>query len=152
MAHVEGEIIINRPVEEVFDFVADARNEPRYNRAMVRTELITEEPIGAGSRFHAVMTGQGRSADMTIEFTTYERPRRLGSSTHLSTMEIDGMLTFEPVPAGTRMRWFWDLHPHGAPKFLTPLVTYIGERQEKGLWTGLKRYLESREVPVPSPG
>lgn len=31
MAHVEGEIIINRPVEEVFDFVADERNEPHYN-------------------------------------------------------------------------------------------------------------------------
>lgn len=26
MARVEGEIIINRPVEEVFDFVADERN------------------------------------------------------------------------------------------------------------------------------
>jgi hypothetical protein len=31
MVRVEGEIVINRPVEEVFDFVADERNEPRYN-------------------------------------------------------------------------------------------------------------------------
>jgi hypothetical protein len=29
MAHIEGEILIRRPVEEVFDFVADERNEPR---------------------------------------------------------------------------------------------------------------------------
>jgi hypothetical protein len=32
---IGGEIFINRPVEEVFDFVADARNEPRYNPRML---------------------------------------------------------------------------------------------------------------------
>jgi hypothetical protein len=31
VAHIEGEIVIDRPVEEVFDVVADERNEPRYN-------------------------------------------------------------------------------------------------------------------------
>jgi hypothetical protein len=32
---------------------------------------------------------------MTIEFPGYDRPTRLGSSTRLSTMDIDGMLTFQ---------------------------------------------------------
>ena len=31
MAKIEGQILIGRPVEEVFDFVADSRNEPQYN-------------------------------------------------------------------------------------------------------------------------
>ena len=52
MAPVEGEIIINRPVEEVFDFVADERNEPHYNPRMVRAEKISEGQIGSGTRFH----------------------------------------------------------------------------------------------------
>jgi uncharacterized protein YndB with AHSA1/START domain len=30
MAKIEGQILIGRPVEEVFDFVADSRNEPQY--------------------------------------------------------------------------------------------------------------------------
>jgi hypothetical protein len=29
--HVQGDIVINRPIDEVFDFVADERNEPQYN-------------------------------------------------------------------------------------------------------------------------
>ena len=29
MAHIEGETIIGRPPEMVFDFVADERNEPK---------------------------------------------------------------------------------------------------------------------------
>jgi hypothetical protein len=52
MARVEGEITISRPVEEAFDFVADERNEPRYNAHMVRAEQISEGPIGEGTRFH----------------------------------------------------------------------------------------------------
>ena len=32
MAHIDGEITIARAPETVFDFVADERNEPRFNR------------------------------------------------------------------------------------------------------------------------
>ena len=49
MARMKGEIIINRPVEEVFDFVADERNEPRDNPRMLRAEQISEGPIGLGT-------------------------------------------------------------------------------------------------------
>jgi hypothetical protein len=51
MARVEGEIVINRPVQEVFDFIADGRNEPRYNPRMVRAEQISTGPIGLGTQF-----------------------------------------------------------------------------------------------------
>lgn len=42
---------------------------------------------------------------MTIEFTEFDRPRRLASSTHSRLMDTVGALTFEPVAGGTRMRW-----------------------------------------------
>jgi hypothetical protein len=35
MAKIEGQILIRRPVDEVFDFVADSRNEPSFNPAPV---------------------------------------------------------------------------------------------------------------------
>ena len=37
--------------EEVFDFVADERNEPIYNPNILVSEKVTAGPIGAGSRF-----------------------------------------------------------------------------------------------------
>jgi len=74
---VEGNIVIDRPLEEVFDFVADERNEPRYNSHMTRAEKISPGPIGVGTQFHSVMTGLGGTADMTIEFTAFERPKRI---------------------------------------------------------------------------
>ena len=143
MARVEGEIIINRPVEEVFDFVADERNEPRYNPRMIRAEQISDGPIGVGTRFHTELKAIGRTMPMMVEFTGFERPWRLASVTHSSMMMTEGALTFEQVPTGTRMRWSWDVRPRGALLVMTPLVGGIGRRQEKGIWSSLKRLLES---------
>ena len=91
MARVEGEIVIYRPVEEVFDFVADERNEPRYNPRMLVAEQISEGPIGLGTRFRTDLETTGRTMSMIVEFT--ERPRRLASVTRSSMMETEGALT-----------------------------------------------------------
>jgi uncharacterized protein YndB with AHSA1/START domain len=152
MARIEGEIMINRPVEEVFDFVADERNEPRYNPDMVRAEMLTPEPVGLGSRFRAEMRTRPRPVVMTVEFTGYDRPRRLSSTTRLATMDIQGALTFDPVPGGTRMRWSWDVAPRGLLKLMSPLVVRVGARQERAIWTGLKQLLEAREAPTSAGG
>ena len=113
MAHVEGSIVINRPADDVFDFVADQRNEPRYNPQMRRAEKITEGPIGVGTLFRAETASWGRPVEMVIEVTIYEPPRRLEQSTTLSSMNLHGGLTFDSVPGGTRMRWSSELEPLG---------------------------------------
>jgi hypothetical protein len=90
--------------------------------------------------------------EMTTEFTGYERPRRLALTSHLSTMEVRGGLTFDPVAGGTRMRWSWDVAPRGLLKLATPVVARIGVRQERASWTGLKRLLEAKEAPTSAGG
>jgi len=100
MTRVEGEITISRPVEDVFDFVADERNEPRYNPRMVRAEQISEGPIGLGTRFRAELKAAGRTMPMIVEFTRFERPRLLGSMTRSSMMETEGALIFDAVAGG----------------------------------------------------
>lgn len=142
MTHVEGQIIIRRPVDEVFDFVADERNEPRYNPQMRHAEKITSGPIGVGTTFRAVIVSRGQRVVTTVTYTEFERPWRLTSTTHLSSMDIEGTLTFEPVPEGARMRWYWLLKAHGLLKLIGPLVARAGRSQEEANWSGLKRYLE----------
>jgi hypothetical protein len=143
MARVEGEIIIRRPAEEVFDFVADERNEPRFNSRMLDASQISDWPIGLGTRFRAELSTMGRTMPMTVEFTGYERPWRLASLTRSSMMETEGALTFESVPDGTRMRWSWEVRPRGVLRLMAPVVGAIGRRQERSIWGNLKRLLES---------
>ena len=98
MARVEGEIVIARPVEEVFDFVADERNEPRYNPRMVRAEQVSSGPIGPGTQFHTELKTMGRTMPMAVQFTRFERPRLLASRTTSSMMETEGSLTLGAAP------------------------------------------------------
>jgi len=142
VARITGEIVIERPPTEVFDFVSDERNEPRYNPEMLSVEKLTEGPIGRGTQFRAQMRSGKRTLPMLLEFTTFERPSRLGSHSTFSGVSIDGELTFEPLHGGTLMRWTWDVAPKGAMRLLAPLVTYMGRRQEQRIWSELKRYLE----------
>ena len=143
MTLIEGEIVIHRRVEDVFDFVADQRNEPRYNPQMLSAEQVSGGPIGLGTQFRAELRSGTRTLPMLIEFRTFERPMRLGSHASFSGMTTDGELTFESLGESTRMKWSWELKPSGALKMLGPLIAWQGRRQEKAVWSGLKRCLEA---------
>ena len=142
MAVLSGSITIRRPVEEVFDFVADERNEPIYNPQMRTVEKVTPGPIGVGTLWRASVAAGKRTTAFELEVTGYARPSRLGSVTRMRTADIDGALTFAPDAAGTRMSWSWDLRPKGMLKLAGPLFAAVGRRQEQRIWSGLKAYLE----------
>jgi carbon monoxide dehydrogenase subunit G len=141
MAKIEGQILIGRPVEEVFDFVADSRNEPLFNPAMSGVELLTPLPIGAGTRFRARMGRAG--TQMLVELTEFDRPHRLGSRTTSSMMHTSGALTFAARGDGTVMSWDWQVHPKGWMRMLGPLIGPLGGRMERRIWARLKHQLET---------
>jgi hypothetical protein len=147
-----GEIVIERPIEEVFDVVADERNEPRYNPRLMSVEKTSSGPIGVGTRWRAKTTRGRRRIPMTIDVTAYDRPRRLASSTRLASMDITGELSFELVSAGTLIKWRWQLQPRGALKLLGPLIAHQGGRQEQAIWRNLKRFLEAPPSSVTAEG
>lgn len=142
MARINGEIVIDRPLEVVFDFVSDECNEPRYNPQMLSVEKLSPGPIGSGTQFRAQMKSGSRTLPLLIKLTTFERPVRLGSHSTFSGATIDGELTFESVGDSTLMRWAWNITPSGALRLLTPLVVWMGRRQEARIWSDLKRCLE----------
>jgi hypothetical protein len=148
MARIEGEIVIGLPVEAVFDFAADQRNEPRYNPRMLRADKVSDGPVGKGTVFRSAVKSLGRVTEIRIELTGYDRPGRLASRTVTKLADIGGALTFAPVPGGTRMCWSWSVRPKGAARLLASVITWIGRRQEQTIWAGMKRYLES---PQPRP-
>lgn len=143
MAHITGEVTIDAPVEEVFDMVADERNEPRYNPRIVRAEKVGTGPVGPGSRFRAAPKGLGARGEMTLEVVEYHRPHRLLNHIESSSMHVDGTVTFDEVDGGTRLRWDWDMALVGPMRLLSPVLAVIGPSWERRNWVGLKRYLES---------
>jgi Polyketide cyclase / dehydrase and lipid transport len=147
MAKIDGEILIDRPVDVVFDYVADQSNEPQYNPQMVRAEKITPGPVGQGTRFRSAVASRGRTVEMLIECTGYHRPRLFASTTTMAQADISYTLTFEPAAAGTRMRWSGQVRPKGAFRLLGPVITWLGTRQEQRIWASLKKHLEAAALP-----
>lgn len=143
MARVAGSIVIGRSIEQVFDAVADQTNEPRYNLAMTASRRVTDGPIGVGTHFLATILIRGRPMEVDIEVTRFERPSVLGSRSVMVGSTVVGELRFEPVASGTRFSWEWDVTVAGPARFLGPLVSIVGRRQELAIWTGLKDWLEN---------
>ena len=114
---------------------------------MLTVEKVTPGPVGKGTRFRAQVKARQRTAEMSVEFTAYDRPRRLTSVSKLSNMVIEGTLTFEPVTEGTQMRWSWDIAPRGVLRLATPVIGLIGRREERSIWTSMKHLLE-RDMPL----
>ena len=136
MAHVTGHVRIAAPAGQVFDTVADTRNEPSFNPAMAGVELLTPLPIGVGTRFRARMGRAG--TPMLVELTEFDRPHRLGSRTTSSMMQTSGALTFTADRDGTVMIWNWQVRPRGWMRMLGPLSGPLGGRMERRIWTRLK--------------
>jgi len=143
MTHIAGEVTIAAPVDEVFDMVADERNEPMYNPRIVRAEKVSDGPVGAGARFVADPKNMGERGEMTLTILEYDRPHRLHNVVRSSYLQVDGTLTFEEVDGGTRLRWDWDMGLVGPMRMLAPVLALIGPAWERRNWVGLKDYMES---------
>lgn len=128
MTHIAGEVTIAAPVGEVFDMVADERNEPRYNPRIVRAEKVSEGPVSRGARFVAEPKGMGAKGQMTMEVVEYDRPHRLRTVVRSSYLQVDGTVTFEEVDSGTQLSWDWDMGLVGAMRVLTPVLAVVGPR------------------------
>ena len=143
MTRIAGEVTISAPVDEVFDLVADERNEPRYNPRILRADKVSDGPVRTGARFVAEPKSMGSKGEMTLTIVEYDRPHRLHNLVRSSYMDADGTLTFDAVEGGTRLRWNWDMGLVGPMRMLSPVLALIGPRWERRNWVSLKEYMES---------
>ena len=144
MSRVRGSLEIARPVEAVFDFVADQSNEPTYNPEMTASVKVTDGPIGVSTRFEASVLSRGKPLPVTVEFTGFDRPRRIDSRNTMPGAIVEGHMQFDPIPTGTRMSWDWTMTMGGLGRLAGPLVAAVGRRKERTIWTNLKNLLEAR--------
>jgi len=150
MTKIAGVTRFTRPVEEVFDFLSDPRNEPRYNPLILGARKTTAGAIGRGTRFVQQAKSFGRVGDVDIELVEYRRPEHLGFAIRSAGMNVRGDLAFDPEASGCRVAWTWDFRPRGALRLLGPLMGFAGRRLERRVWEQMKRYVDAGpEISTP---
>ena len=76
MPSASNSVTINRPIDEVFAFVADGLNGPKWRRGIV--DIAHASGQGVGTTYRQGVKGPGgRRIAADYEITSYEPPRRL---------------------------------------------------------------------------
>ena len=143
MPRIRGSIDLARPVEVVFDFVADVRNEPSYKPEMLRVDTVTAPGVGVGTRWSALLRSGRWPTNVVIERTEYQRPRTLRSTMTTPDAEVAVHVTFEPVAGGTRVCWDEMVRPTRTARLGSFLSVLRKARQTRASWEQLKTLLES---------
>jgi uncharacterized protein YndB with AHSA1/START domain len=127
LAQFRNEIEIEAAPEVVFDELSDQRHEMRWSPKMRSVELLTGEPITAGSRLRARWAG---TPGNDVVYTEYERPKRwaMRFTSWLMVAETAGDLV--PTATGTQLTSTWNMHLRGP---LRPLSGMVARNIGKGV-------------------
>jgi carbon monoxide dehydrogenase subunit G len=103
MINLDFGILIDRPVEDVFAFVANPNNMPKWNSAVVSLEQITPGDVGVGTKFKSVGEMMGRRIEGEMQVTAYEPDTKCGFQVNAGPMQVNMTMTFKTVGTGTKI-------------------------------------------------
>jgi uncharacterized protein YndB with AHSA1/START domain len=117
----EGSAVIDRPIAEVFAFLADGENDPKFSPRVQEIRKTTEGPPGVGTRYESTVKDAGMTTKREFELTQFEEPSRIRwteRSKNLVTAS-EGGYDLEPLGADkTKVTVFNVLEGHGFGKLI----------------------------------
>jgi uncharacterized protein YndB with AHSA1/START domain len=117
MATFENTVLIARPIEDVFGFLSDLENIPKWNYAIVETRKVSEGPVGVGSIYHQARSVPSRSEER-LEITTYDPPRHLEIRGQLGPFRSRLLYALDATGEGTRVTNTVELELRGPGRLL----------------------------------
>ena len=89
------ELEIARPIEAVWAYVSDARNQDHWVDGMSESELVGGGEVRRGSEVRAVYTYGGGSAPVVMTVTDFRPPRRLATEAHQGPFPFSALLELD---------------------------------------------------------
>lgn len=103
MINLDLGTLVDRPMTDVFAFVANLNNMSKWNSAVVSLEQITPGAVGVGTKFKSVGEMMGRRIEGEVQVTTYEPHTKTGFQMNAGPMQINVTISFKPVGTGTKI-------------------------------------------------
>jgi uncharacterized protein YndB with AHSA1/START domain len=143
---VANTITIERPIEEVFEYVSTPENDPRWVSASIRNQRTSPGPMRVGMTIEEDVKIFGRTSRDTWEVTEYEPP------TLIAYRATSGLLSggvvrlrCEPVEGGTRLTHAVEYEPRGIYyKMIAPLMPWTSKQLIVNMDRTLKNLLEGK--------
>ncbi|MFR0357226.1 SRPBCC family protein [Streptomyces sediminimaris] len=137
---------INRPVEDVFAFLAEGTNDPAFSP---RVQAITKTPQGptaVGTVFTSTVRDAGMRTGRRFRITELEAPHRIRwteISKNAVTADEGGYDLESTGPGTTRVRIFNVLEGHGIGKLLVGLALSAARKDAPAFGQRIKAAVET---------
>lgn len=147
MGRTDAQVVIKRPLEEVFDYINDPSHWAEWFSGLVEAHA-SETPIRKGTELTSVTKLLGKRIETRLEITEYERNKRVASRM-TSPFPIDYVYTFEKTDGGTRVRVVGERQPRGFFKLADPILS---RRYQSRAQKDLESAQERLEAQIPHDG
>ncbi|MFD7611577.1 SRPBCC family protein [Streptomyces sp. NPDC059828] len=117
----QATVVIDRPVDEVFAFLADGENDPKFSPRVLEIAKTTDGPTAVGTVYRSRVKDAGMTTSREFRISEFEPPRRIRwTETSKNTITAtEGGYDLEAVDTGrTSLRVFNTLEGHGLGKLL----------------------------------
>ncbi len=138
----ETSLRIERPVEDVFDFVSDPQNFPRWNSAVQAVRQTSPGESGVGSTYLMERQLPGGRAENELEITGRERPTEFAMRTTSGPTPLVYRYRFVPESGATVLQLAADVELPGIAGALGPLAARAVKRGVDANFATLKQILE----------
>lgn len=145
--HVEESMEINRPPEEVFDYVANRQNLPEWSSPVQEVRSETKGPlVEEGARFTTVAKFLGWSFETPFEVIVHDPPHRHTDRSRGGPFPHEYIHIIEEVEGGgTRLTEVTEGEPGGFFRLAGPLLEMAGRQRFRANLATLKYLLESQD-------
>jgi carbon monoxide dehydrogenase subunit G len=144
MIKVEGSVVINRSVEQVWKFLTNVDNASKWDTGIVEARQTTAGPVGLGTAVEAVRESRGKRRIMKVEVTEYELNKKVTWKTDAGFATGKMIYSFESVGGGTRLSKSSEVELKGFFKLLKPILRRRFSKSEIELDLGnIKRNMEA---------
>lgn len=141
MIAAESSTSIARPAAEVFEFVSDVRNDPRWHTDILEAHLTGEGPIGQGSIFVVKFKPFMGHSEGTLSVAKYEPPRRLELQGQIGKMAPTLTPSVDPQGDGSRFTRRVEMELPGIMRLMAPFMKGTFRKQNAGFVENLKKVL-----------
>jgi uncharacterized protein YndB with AHSA1/START domain len=139
---VVSRVRIARAPHDVFEFIADPHNLPRWDPAIRAVRRTEEGPVGLGSGLTVTAVEAGRTIVLDTRVTDFEPGRVFGVSASYGGVPLTLRWRLEPEGEGTRVTAEGEAQLDGMLMLMAGLIKgLVAERLERA-HANLKRLLE----------
>ena len=114
MKTIEMSIDIEAPPEKVFTLATDIERLPERIPSITKIEMLTEGPVGVGTKFRETRVMFKKEATEEMEFTSFDPDHSYVLEAESMGSHYTSTITFTPNGSGTTMTWAFHAEPLSA--------------------------------------